>query len=102
MHPGNETSMHYFSCSGGPGAVSTKSVSGPVTLNLCFSFWIDLRATLCIPVHPGCETSIHYFSFSCGPGAVSIKSAATRYAELMFLYLMGPVGHVVHYGASKP
>jgi hypothetical protein len=29
---------HYFSCSGGTGAVSIKSTLGQVTLNLCFAF----------------------------------------------------------------
>jgi hypothetical protein len=37
VHPGRETSMHYFSCSGGPSAVSGKSTLGHVTSNLCFS-----------------------------------------------------------------
>jgi hypothetical protein len=31
-----ETSLHYFSCSGGTGSYSTKSALGHVTLNLCF------------------------------------------------------------------
>jgi hypothetical protein len=34
--PGCETSTHYFSCSGGTGTDSTKSVPGHVTSNLCF------------------------------------------------------------------
>jgi hypothetical protein len=32
----HETSAHYFSCSGGPSAVSIKSVTGHVMPNLCF------------------------------------------------------------------
>jgi hypothetical protein len=36
VRPGPEMSMHYFSCSGGPDAISIKSVSGHVTPNLCF------------------------------------------------------------------
>jgi hypothetical protein len=54
---------------------SIKSLSGHVTLNLCFCIRSDLRVTLCIPVCPGHEMSSHYFLCSSGPGAVSIKSA---------------------------
>jgi hypothetical protein len=36
VHPGCEMSMHYFSCSGGSGAISIKSAPGDVTPNLCF------------------------------------------------------------------
>jgi hypothetical protein len=36
VHPGHEKLTHYFSCSGGPSADATKSVSGHVTLNLYF------------------------------------------------------------------
>jgi hypothetical protein len=74
VYPGRETSMHYFSCSAGPGAVSIKSVSGHITSNFCLSIRWDLRVTLLIPVHPGSETSTRYFSLSCGHGAVFIKS----------------------------
>jgi hypothetical protein len=36
MHLGHKTSTHYFSFSSWPGADTTKSASGHVTLNLCF------------------------------------------------------------------
>jgi hypothetical protein len=42
---GHEMSTHYFSCSGGLGAVSIKSVSGHIIPNLCFYFWWDLQVT---------------------------------------------------------
>jgi hypothetical protein len=48
----------------------------------------------------GYEILTHYFSCSGGPGAVSIKITETQYVELMFLYLIGYVGHVVHSSVS--
>jgi hypothetical protein len=36
VRPWRETSMHYFTCSGGPGAGSIKGTQRHVTLNLCF------------------------------------------------------------------
>jgi hypothetical protein len=67
--------MDYFSFSGGPDAVSIKSVSGHITLNLCFCIWWDLWIMLYITVHSGCKMSVHYFSCLGGPDVVSIKSA---------------------------
>jgi hypothetical protein len=40
---GRKTSMHYFSCSGGPGAVFRKNASAHVTQNLCFGICGDLQ-----------------------------------------------------------
>jgi hypothetical protein len=34
VHPGCETSTDYFSCLGGPSAVSIKKLLGHITLNL--------------------------------------------------------------------
>jgi hypothetical protein len=43
----------------------------------------------------------HNFSLSGGPCEVSIKRRArTHYAQLVFLHLVGSVGHVVHSRAS--
>jgi hypothetical protein len=71
-------SLHYFSCSGGPGADTTKSVPGHVMMNLCFHIWRDLRVTYCILVHPGCETSTHYFSCSGGHDEDTTESASRQ------------------------
>jgi hypothetical protein len=42
---GREILTHYFSCSGGHGAVSINSALGHVTPNLCFYIRWDLRVT---------------------------------------------------------
>jgi hypothetical protein len=51
-------------------------------------------------VHLGHESSTHYFSGLGGPGAFFIKKhTGTRYAELVFLHLVGFAGHLVLFGA---
>jgi hypothetical protein len=66
--------MHYFSCSGGPSAVSIKIASGHITPNLCFCIRWYLRVTYSILVRPGHETSMHYFLYSGGISKGSAKS----------------------------
>jgi hypothetical protein len=60
--PRDETWMHYFSCSFGPGAVSIKSAPGHITSNLCFCIQWDLQVMYCILVRPVLEMSTQYFS----------------------------------------
>jgi hypothetical protein len=75
VHPGPETSMHYFSCFGGTGMDSIKTVKGHITSNLYFSIWWDLRFMLCILVQPGHETLTNNFSCSGGTSTDLTKSA---------------------------
>jgi hypothetical protein len=94
--------MHYFSCSGGPGVVSIKSVLGHIKPNMCFCIRWDLRVTYCIPVRSWCETSTHYFSSSGEPGVVSIKSVLGHIIlNLCVLHPVGSESHVSHSGASE-
>jgi hypothetical protein len=101
MHPGHKTLMHYFSCSGGSGAAATTSVSGHITMNLCFHIRWDLQFAKCVLVSPGHETMTHYFSFSGWPDADATQSDETCYVEIVFLHLVGSVGHVGCSGASR-
>jgi hypothetical protein len=51
MHPECKISTHYFSFSGGPGAVSIKSIPGYVMPNLCFAsygIWGSRSAFRCV------------------------------------------------------
>jgi hypothetical protein len=101
VRPGCETSTHYFSCSGGLGAISIRSALGHVMLILCF-------------LHPvGSAGHIVYSSASkvrnvdaaffmlrwvqCG---YHEKLVGTHNVELVFLHLVGFMGHVAQSAAS--
>jgi hypothetical protein len=66
--------MHYFSCSGRPGAVSIKSMMGHVTLNLCFYIRWDLRDHIAHSSASGERNMIALF----------FKLEWDRYTELVF------------------
>jgi hypothetical protein len=61
VRPRHETSMHYFSCSGGPSAEPT-SMLGHVTPKLCYCIWCDLWVTFCVRVCLGHEMSTHCYA----------------------------------------
>jgi hypothetical protein len=67
-------STHWFSCSGGPGADSTKSALEHVTTNMCFCIRWDLWVMLIVLLHPGCKTSSHSFYARVGLVWIPIKA----------------------------
>jgi hypothetical protein len=93
VHPGSELSTHHFSCSGGTGTDLTKSASGHIMSNLCFS-------------HP--EGSVRHVVHSGASGARDIdalffviqwdrygfdkKRFRTRYAIVVFFAFGGICG----------
>jgi hypothetical protein len=89
VRPGHKMLKQYFSCLGGPGAVSIKSELGHVTPHLYFCIWWDLWVTSCIPMRLGHDMSINYFSCLSGPGAVSIKSVAKHVTMNLFICIRG-------------
>jgi hypothetical protein len=100
VRPGRITLTHYFSCLGGPGAVSIKSALGHVTPNLyfCISGICGSRsATRC---DQGAKHRRTIFILMWARCSFHKGCAITCYAEVVFLHPMGFAGHVAHSGAS--
>jgi hypothetical protein len=74
---GSKTLTHYFSCSGGLDAISTKSAPGYITPKLCFCILCKLWVTYCISVSPRRGE----------PGAVSMKSTRGHMTPNLCFYI---------------
>jgi hypothetical protein len=80
--------------------ISIKSTLGHVTLNLCFLHLVGSTGH----VHSGASRAQNVdaliFMLAWAEYGFKKKYARKRYAELVSLYPMGSVGHVVHSSAS--
>jgi hypothetical protein len=103
VRPGHEMPMNYFSCLGGPGAVSINNMLGHVMPNLHFLHLVGSVGHIVYSGASGHETLTHYFSCLGGTSTDSTKKRTwTRYNELLFLHPVGSPGYVVHSGVSRP
>ncbi len=90
VHPGREMSIHYFSCSGGHSVVSTKSVMGHVTLNLCVLYPVGSVGHI-LQFGASRARNIDALFFTLGRDHYRLhkKCAGTLYTKLMFLHPVG-------------
>jgi hypothetical protein len=93
-------SMHYFSCSDGPGAVSIKSVMRHVAPNLFFPSGGICRShseVWCVRCMKHRRTIFHG---RVARSSFHKKLIRTRYTEHVVLHPVGSMGHVVYSGAT--
>jgi hypothetical protein len=87
VRPGRETSMHYFSCSGGPGAFSIKNNARTHYAKLVFLYLVRSAGHL---EHSGVFRARIVDALFFMPGwdryRFDKQCAGTQYAELVFLH----------------
>jgi hypothetical protein len=99
VHPGCETSTHYFSCSCAPGADPTKSVPEQITSKLCFYIQCVLSVQCAFWCVWGVKHRLTIFILLCARCRSHKKRAGTYYTKLVFLHPVGFVSHVVRSSA---
>jgi hypothetical protein len=92
---------YYFSCSGGSGTDSRRSVPGHVTPNL---FFLHPVGSVGHVVHFGASGAQNvntlFFMLWWAQCGIHKKHTGKCFVELVFLHPMGYVGHIVHSGVS--
>jgi hypothetical protein len=89
VHPGYEMTIHYFSCSGGPSAVSINKTLGHVMPNFCFLHPVGFAGHFMQSHASEAQNTDTLFSCSGGTDMDSIKSEPAHITPNMCFYIRG-------------
>jgi hypothetical protein len=96
VHSDRETSTHYFSWFGAPGAEHTNSAGTRYAELVVLHLMGSVGHVVCYVAYRARNIDALFFMLGCAQCRSHKQHGGTRYAELMFFNMVGSTRHVVH------